>query len=146
VPRLNRLTIADTTLGIFWGVWFAQLSHSALNAQSGSDISTDQLRGVYVLAALVTLASMMLMLWGIQGTWRSLFVAVRANSTKHALQLGCALLGYLALLTGAVVTLPIASYAAFDGLSGAEVTLTAIIAPAWVIFMVVVQMLRLIYE
>lgn len=129
--------MAQSLLGVFWGVWFAQFSRSVLQAESDIGLDTGQLRAAYVVGALACLLGLTVLLWMVQNVSQRLLEpllgqplsreTVRAETIGDVLWLLCS---YVLICT-IVILVPVSSYLLFKGLSAHEVALTAAVIPVW---------------
>jgi hypothetical protein len=150
--ELSRVNVAQSLLGVFWGVWFAQFSHSVLTAQNDISIATGQLRAAYVVGALACVLGLTGLLWTLQNVSERLLDRSRGRPLdpetlwREAVRDVLLLLGSYVLISTVVIIVPVGSYLVFRGLSAHEVALSASVIPVWLGTVLALGLARLAFR
>jgi len=131
VHELSRLNVAESILGVFWSVWFAEFSRSVLGAESKISISTDALRTAYIAGALAAVLGLTGLLLVLRHAAQRLSDAEPLRPLADTIEDVSLLWGSFALISAIVIVVPVGSYIVFDGLSPHEVALSSVIIPVW---------------
>ena len=138
---LARLNVAQSLLGVFWGVWFAQFSHSVLNARSSNSIGTTQLHGLYIVGALAALLGLTGLLWVVRIVSDRLLAPANVRRQGDTVRDLLLLLFSFGMIGGVAAGVPVGSYFLFQGISAAEVTISAAVLPAWLGFVLLLSLI-----
>ena len=141
LSELSQITVGQSILGVFWGIWFSQLSLAAVKAESGTGVSTDLSRSAYVAAATVAVLVLTAFFWLLQRSVKSLSELTTTQKLSTEVRAATIWLGITTLFSFGVITvivagLPLGAYAWFEGISFHQALLSAVVIPVWLAFVI----------